>query len=180
MSQYHQGPPFRVSSSPIFPLDAHPARSRRPSHLALEPHLSLPGHQEESSKSIGAPAVPDSQHYHGASPPDSARSISADWISDALSVDLDLSRFDPQQRRGSFDSTGTPLHSLPRTPVDWETPLNLEPYAPPFHATSAGNSTTFFYRSPTPSARQRTNQACEKCRDRKTKVDSHAPRHATV
>ena len=41
--------------------------------------------------------------------------------------------------------------------------------------TSAGAGTncsesSFFYRSPNPAVRQRTAQACEKCRDRKTKV----------
>jgi hypothetical protein len=59
-----------------------------------------------------------------------------------------------------------------------EQPWNLIPYSMPFAQDNANGSAaipgmaggSFFLRSPTPTKRQRTNQACEKCRERKAKV----------
>ncbi|KAG8690932.1 hypothetical protein FRC11_008021 [Ceratobasidium sp. 423] len=60
-------------------------------------------------------------------------------------------------------------------PTD-EQPWNLIPCTMPFAQDGVGSAgipgvagASFFLRSPTPTKRQRTNQACEKCRERKAK-----------
>lgn len=64
-----------------------------------------------------------------------------------------------------------------------EQPWNLIPCAMPFAQDGVAGSggipgvagTSFFLRSPTPTKRQRTNQACEKCRERKAKCNGARP-----
>ncbi|CAE6527867.1 unnamed protein product [Rhizoctonia solani] len=64
-----------------------------------------------------------------------------------------------------------------------EQPWNLIPCAMPFAQDGLAGSggipgvagTSFFLRSPTPTKRQRTNQACEKCRERKAKCNGARP-----
>ena len=55
-------------------------------------------------------------------------------------------------------SEALPLQQVPPTAVG------------PTMVTNGGLESCFFYRSPNPAVRQRTAQACDKCRDRKTKV----------
>lgn len=70
--------------------------------------------------------------------------------------------------------------SLSSTRSTEEQPWNLIPYTMPFAQDSTGapgavpgmGGASFFLRSPTPTKRQRTNQACDKCRERKAKVNS--------
>ncbi|CCO27576.1 hypothetical protein BN14_01560 [Rhizoctonia solani AG-1 IB] len=63
-----------------------------------------------------------------------------------------------------------------------EQPWNLIPCSMPFAQDGVGSvgipgvaGTSFFLRSPTPTKRQRTNQACEKCRERKAKCNGARP-----
>ncbi|KAF8709325.1 GAL4-like Zn(II)2Cys6 (or C6 zinc) binuclear cluster DNA-binding domain, partial [Rhizoctonia solani] len=63
-----------------------------------------------------------------------------------------------------------------------EQPWNLIPCSMPFAQDGVGSTgipgvagTSFFLRSPTPTKRQRTNQACEKCRERKAKCNGARP-----
>ncbi|CAE7221045.1 unnamed protein product [Rhizoctonia solani] len=64
-----------------------------------------------------------------------------------------------------------------------EQPWNLIPCAMPFAQDGVAGSggipgvagASFFLRSPTPTKRQRTNQACEKCRERKAKCNGARP-----
>lgn len=95
----------------------------------------------------------------------------------------------PQQPSVASSRLTTQLASGPSAPSKSEpadAPWNLVPYNAPFKMRDgkggAGASTQdggipsvmaasgVFLRSPTPTKRQRTNQACEKCRDRKAKV----------
>ncbi|KAH7343284.1 hypothetical protein B0J17DRAFT_764496 [Rhizoctonia solani] len=63
-----------------------------------------------------------------------------------------------------------------------EQPWNLIPCPMPFAQDGVGSGgipgvagASFFLRSPTPTKRQRTNQACEKCRERKAKCNGARP-----
>lgn len=169
MSPYHQGPPFPVTSSPILPLDVQPSRTKRPSPLSLLPFTDYP-HRFSTPSGVGSGGF----HSDGF-PPDSPRSVPSEWTGDAVCPDSsDLS---PQYTQNIADSAGIasnslypPSRPLTSTPAGWDSdpPMNLMSYGPLTQGSESG--TTLFYRSPTPSARQRTNQACEKCRDRKTKV----------
>ncbi|KZS89999.1 hypothetical protein SISNIDRAFT_488852 [Sistotremastrum niveocremeum HHB9708] len=69
-------------------------------------------------------------------------------------------------------STPRPVPSVQRTSPANEAPtLNLVQYGEvPGHT-----GTSFFYRTPIPSHKQRINQACEKCRDRKTRCTGEKP-----
>jgi hypothetical protein len=152
-----------VSSSPILPLDVQPIRPTRPAPLSL---LSPP---------VDYPYLSPTCPNPPALTPQAARSIPSDWTDDATAVSLDVHGVCPQYRRNSPGYTGTvsspphpPSRQFANMPAGWDLTMDQGPYAPLPQGTEAG--TTFFYRSPTPSARQRTNQACEKCRDRKTKV----------
>ena len=171
MSPYHQGPPFPVSSSPILPLDVQPSRTKRPSPLSLLPLSDYP-HRFSASSGVFSNGL----HPHGLAP-DYARSVPSDWTGDATAVCPNTSELGPQHTQSTTGSTGVtssspypPSRSPASTPAGWDSglPMNLVPYPLLTQGSEGGN--TFFYRSPTPSARQRTNQACEKCRDRKTKV----------
>jgi hypothetical protein len=150
MSPYHQGPPFPVSSSPILPLEVQPSRTKRPSPLPLLPLSDYP-------------------HRFSAS--------SGHWTGNASAVCPNPSGLRTGYMHNTTSTTGLttslpypPLRPLASTPAGWDVdlPTDLVPHASLVQGSQGG--TTFFYRSPTPSARQRTNQACEKCRDRKTKV----------
>lgn len=168
MSPYHQGPPFLVSSSPIHPLDVQPVRSTRPSP---PPPFPLSNNPQNFSASSGV-LIAGNRHEFAPHP---ARPVPSDWSSNNAAVRVDSSALVSQYRQTTNDSTDMvssspylPSRSLTSTPSGWGGPLDMTPH-PPFPQSSDG-ATTFFYRSPTPSSRQRTNQACEKCRDRKTKV----------
>ncbi|KAF8527044.1 hypothetical protein JB92DRAFT_997753 [Gautieria morchelliformis] len=166
MPPYHQGS-FMVSSSPILPLDVQPIRPMRPAPLS---HLSPPFDYHYTS-----PTCPDPPAFA----PQAPRFIPSNWTDDATAVSLDIHGVYPQYGRGSPDTQAglspphPPSHQLVNMPAGWDLPMDQGPYASLPQGTEAG--TTFFYRSPTPSARQRTKQACEKCRDRKTKCSGGRP-----
>ena len=166
MPPYHQGHPFPVSSSPIRPLDAHPIRSKRPSPLSVS---DTPRRVTTTS---GVATIGQNAHEYVS---DTARSVPTNWTDNATAVHLDTSTLGSQYGQvtaGSAGITSSPPYlpscSPASIPAGWDEPMVLSPYTPFPHGPQGG--TTFFYRSPTPTARQRTNQACEKCRDRKTKV----------
>lgn len=115
--------------------------------------------------------------------------------------DVDISKFN-RGSRGSMNSlslssmrtshpmypnsaytpkVGTRPHALSVSTVDQigEQPWNLIPDRMPFAQDGSGMAmgASFFLRSPTPTKRQRTNQACEKCRERKAKVSISISAH---
>jgi Fungal Zn(2)-Cys(6) binuclear cluster domain len=161
MTPFHQGPPFPVSSSPILPLNVQPIRSTRPSPLSP---FSLSDNPQSFSTSSG---VLTTGNPHGFAPHPS-HSVPSDWTGNDPEVRIDSSALGSQYSQTIDGPSYPPSRSLATTPSGWDGPMDATPY-PPFPQGSDG-ATTFFYRSPTPSSRQRTNQACEKCRDRKTKV----------
>ncbi|CAE6436801.1 unnamed protein product [Rhizoctonia solani] len=91
--------------------------------------------------------------------------------------DVEISKFN-RGSRGSMSS----LSLASMRPND-EQPWNLIPCAMPFAQDGVAGSggipgvagASFFLRSPTPTKRQRTNQACEKCRERKAKCNGARP-----
>ncbi|KAG8772125.1 hypothetical protein FRC12_003236 [Ceratobasidium sp. 428] len=65
--------------------------------------------------------------------------------------------------------------SLSHVEVKEEHPWNLVSWQPFNQDGAAPGTAAFFLRSPTPTKRQRTNQACEKCRERKAKCNGARP-----
>ncbi|KAG8745602.1 hypothetical protein FRC10_007493 [Ceratobasidium sp. 414] len=77
----------------------------------------------------------------------------------------------PSNARAYTPSTGRPhAMSLSHGEPKEEHPWNLVSWQPFNQDAAAPGTAAFFLRSPTPTKRQRTNQACEKCRERKAKV----------
>ncbi|KAG9074362.1 hypothetical protein FRC06_010741, partial [Ceratobasidium sp. 370] len=82
----------------------------------------------------------------------------------------------PSNIRAYTPNTGRPhAMSLSHVEVKEEHPWNLVSWQPFNQDAAAPGTAAFFLRSPTPTKRQRTNQACEKCRERKAKCNGARP-----
>ncbi|QRV88003.1 Fungal Zn(2)-Cys(6) binuclear cluster domain [Ceratobasidium sp. AG-Ba] len=172
----------------------HDARSPFPDQLAPVPTMRPFDYEHQPG------FLPD---YRGASPASASPSGgSSPWSTASFPTqdvlvhpDVDLAKFN----RGSRGSLGSlalpsmrPVHHVPSnarayTPTSVarphslafahepkeENPWNLVSWQP-FNQDNSG-AAAFFLRSPTPTKRQRTNQACEKCRERKAKCNGARP-----
>lgn len=141
-------------------------------HLQQVPQLSFPPNSSQPSSTSASPASTNSRPGYSIEP-------KAQALSSAIAP---------------FNTSPVSSSSVAKSePAD--APWNLVPYSLPF-AAGRGNGAVpgdasgaaagtgpggapLFLRSPTPTKRQRTSQACEKCRDRKAKVSSRAARHAS-
>ncbi|KAG9128523.1 hypothetical protein FRC07_005890 [Ceratobasidium sp. 392] len=141
-----------------------------------------------------------STEYRGASPASASPSggsspwSTASFPSQDVMFHPELSKFN-RGSRGSMNSLALPsmrssnpnMHaytsgsgrphamSLSHVEAKEEHPWNLVSWQPFNQDGTAPGTAAFFLRSPTPTKRQRTNQACEKCRERKAKCNGARP-----
>lgn len=173
VQQYHlDDRASNVQPFPLAPRVSHiPGSTSSPNlfgnhqHLQHQvPGISFPPNNSQPSSTSASPASINSRHGY-----------SLDSKPPVLSSTSAVAPFN--------SSPVSSASALKNEPAD--APWNLVPYSLPFAAgrgngvpgdasgspagTSPGGA-PLFLRSPTPTKRQRTSQACEKCRDRKAKV----------
>lgn len=143
-------------SRPICPLEVSPGSS---SHDSTQFRLA-PG-QMDLRKNI----------YRDKSP--SASLPARDIILTTSSIMTSERRPDSAPQGWSEDGDGSSIPTVPGYHLSKR---------PRHHSISGGecqpsarksDGTSFFFRNPTPAAIQRSDQACDKCRERKTKVRTH-------
>ncbi|KAG8934072.1 hypothetical protein FRC01_005233 [Tulasnella sp. 417] len=142
-------------------------------HLHQVPGISFPINSSQPSSTSASPASTNSRHgYSLDSRPGAAAAHTTTTTSSASTAAVAPFNTSPV-------SSASALNNEPA-----DAPWNLVPYSLPF-ASGRGNAVPgaasgpaegtspggapLFLRSPTPTKRQRTSQACEKCRDRKAK-----------
>ncbi|KAF8521767.1 hypothetical protein BU17DRAFT_64753 [Hysterangium stoloniferum] len=132
-------------------------------------------------------------------PLQSLQTTQADPMAECTSLDMRSAFFDPMRHRESVSSSSGSSIFEPDSPMcqrrsstfsdavedDTEdAPWNLVayhvPWGPGYEGYEAGtlpgpDGTCVFLRSPTPLKRQRTSQACDKCRERKAKCSGSRP-----
>lgn len=77
----------------------------------------------------------------------------------------------PNAKIDAAPKSAPPISRRPSSNGSGSGSFNLVPYK----EMEGSTGTTYFYRTPIPSSKQRINQACEKCRDRKTKCTGEKP-----
>ncbi|KDQ61122.1 hypothetical protein JAAARDRAFT_573057 [Jaapia argillacea MUCL 33604] len=166
--------PGTYGSKPILPLDARPIHTSPPP--TQQNQMRMPAHPQDIY-----PQYMQSQSamYH---PPQRQRQASAPtgWPGQDPS-------FMPHHQHQQQSQSQPYHHLLPYldelisqrriSATATAFPPVSQQYGPQHQGQGRGPNgsfvnvgTSFFCRSPTPAARQRTAQACEKCRERKTKV----------
>lgn len=120
------------------------------------------------------PQTPFGDWYDGAA--QFAHNSGYHTVPQFVAAPYDMTHYTNPQHRASIayssnSSSSSPYHSA--SPVS-STPNSAESswsMMPPYIALPGSAPNSFYYRTPAVQhTRQRTNQACEKCRDRKTKV----------
>lgn len=152
----HRGPPS--PSSIPFPPPSHP--SQHASQPSFSPHvfsnqLSVPHPTSRPASQSASPSPGPGRHHYPAGPKHQARMPHPASNNNNLSEPADA-------------PWNLVPYSLPFTGRNRGSPGGMA--GPPTGSVPGATGNSLFLRSPTPTKRQRTNQACEKCRDRKAKV----------
>ncbi|KDQ10586.1 hypothetical protein BOTBODRAFT_68514 [Botryobasidium botryosum FD-172 SS1] len=178
----HHVAAFRPTREPL----ARASLNRQPVSFALSsllapmscftppPHTAL---AYPASPTIRHPPRASTDPYSYSTPaPDHVQRISRSASADSLSVSSASPAYLPTPPIAPAPNPNPTPTGEPEAEISW----NLVPCEAPFASTHDGaqpgaNGSSFFLRSPTPTKRQRTVQACEKCRERKAKCNGARP-----